>query len=154
MADPQIHGRRSSFSASNVLNALGRGLTQIRDGDGLTWKDVGRALGKSEDRAAQYAGGSGDMGVISFLLGCREWNGRFANEALAMIGMKLVPLDRGEVSDRRFSTILAEMMAAWNKALEDGEVTEEELVAMQALLDATGRAVDARKTKPKLEAVP
>lgn len=154
MPNPQVYERRTTFSASKVVNAIGAALTAIKQSDDLGWKDIGRVLGKSEDRAAAYAAGGGKMDATTFLLGCREWNGRFANDALAMIGMKLVPLEIEAGGDRRFSTILAELMAAWSKALEDGEVTETELADMQALLDLTGRNIDARRTKPtKLEAV-
>lgn len=155
MTNPQIHGNRSSFSASKVVDALGKALADIRQADDLGWKDVGRVFGKSEDRAAAYAAGLSEMGVVSFLLGCREWNGRFANDALALIGMKLVPLNGAQQSDRAFGVIVAELNLAVHRALEDDDVIDEaELGEMQAILDVAGRAIDARKSRPaKLEAV-
>ncbi len=145
---PHIHGGRGSFSASKALDAVGESLAAIREADGLTWKDVGRTLGKSEDRAASYAAGGADMGLVSFLLGCREWNGRFANEALAMIGMKLVPIDAERQSDRRFGVILSRLKLAVDEALEDdAEIDDVELEAMRGLLDEAGRAIDARRAR-------
>jgi hypothetical protein len=146
VTSPQFHGRRTSFSASKVLEAMGESLSLIKEQDDLTWKDVGRVLGRSDDRAAAYASGGGDMGVTSFLLGCREWNGRFANDALAMIGMKLVPIERETHSDRRFSSALARLQVAVNEALEDdNEIDAEEIEGMRALLDEVGRGVDCRR---------
>ena len=145
---PHIHGGRGAFSASKALDAVGESLAAIREADGLTWKDVGRTLGKSEDRAASYAAGGADMGLVSFLLGCREWNGRFANEALAMIGMKLVPIDAERQSDRRFGVILSRLKLAVDEALEDdAEIDDVELEAMRGLLDEAGRAIDARRAR-------
>jgi transcriptional regulator with XRE-family HTH domain len=91
MTDPQFHGRWRSFSVSKALDTLGDTLSTIRREDNLTWKEVGRIIGKSEDRASNYASGLGEMPVSAFLLACREWNGRFANATLSMIGMSLVP---------------------------------------------------------------
>jgi hypothetical protein len=134
---PHIYGGRGSFSASKALDAVGESLSAIREADGLTWKDMGRALGKSEDRAASYASGGADMGVVSFLLACREWNGRFANEALALIGMKLVPIKPRPQSDRKFAVILSRLQLAVNAALE----------AMRTILTEASEAIDARRAK-------
>ena len=41
-------------------------------------------------RARDYSNALSEMPVSAFLLGCREWNGRFANGVLSLIGMKLV----------------------------------------------------------------
>jgi hypothetical protein len=147
MSSPQFHGTRGTFSANKALDAIGESLAAIREQDGLHWKDVGRVLGKSDDRAAAYASGHGDMGVVSFLLACREWNGRFAGDVLAMIGFKLAPITKGQGSDRHFATALAKLQAKVNEALEnDEDIDETELDGMRALLDEVGRGVDARRS--------
>lgn len=65
------------FSASTVLSEIGRALTDIRLEDGLTFADLARVLGVSEDMAAKYCAGSAAMNVVTFGSGKREWNGRF-----------------------------------------------------------------------------
>jgi hypothetical protein len=146
MSEPQIHGRRASFSANKVLETLGESLDLIRGQDKLTWKDIGRTLGKSSDRAAAYADGDGDMGIVSFLLGCREWNGRFANKALGMIGMKLVPLESVPNSDRAYASALARLQAKVNAALENDDIIDQdEIDGMRADLDEVARGTDARR---------
>ncbi len=144
--DPQIHGGWRSFSVSNALEVLGATLKRIRDDDGLSWKEVGRILGKSDDRASDYANALSEMPVGAFLLGCKDWNGRFANPALALVGMKLVPVVRRPQGDRTFSVILTRLQLAVNEALEnDDEIDDAELAAMQALLEEAGQAIDARR---------
>lgn len=148
MSAPQIHGRRSSFSATKALSELGESIALIREQDDLTWKDIGRTLGKSEDRAASYASGGGDMGVISFLLGCREWNGRFANGVLAMVGLKLVPIEPRYNSDRAYASALARLQAKVNAALEDDHIIDDaEIDDMRAELDEVARGTDARRLR-------
>lgn len=131
MTNPQIHGRWRSFSVSKALDTLGASLRTIRDEDGLTWKEVGRIIGKSDDRASDYANGLSEMPVGAFLLACREWNGRFANAALSMIGMSLVPAATDDVTDTtkvaRLSRLLALMTAAIADVRTPGEIDDEEL---------------------------
>ena len=147
MSNPRFHGGAASFSASRTLEALGESLAAIRREENLTWADLGRVLGKSEDRAASYAGGAGDMGIVSFMLGAREWNGRFANDALALIGMKLVPLDIAEASDRRCATSLTKLLLEMSAALEDGSIDDRELAGMKASVEAAGQAIDRMRER-------
>ncbi|WP_148648335.1 hypothetical protein [Sphingobium cupriresistens] len=150
--NPQIHGRRSSFSASVALAQLGDDLTNIRKEDGLTWKDVGRVLGKSEDRASNYATALAEMPVSSFLLGCREWNGRFGNGVLGLIGMKLTEIGADTYSDgEKLSHILrvAHLLAAALGDMETpGTVDDDELreIGSEAL-DEAQRAIDAMRVR-------
>lgn len=99
MTDPHIHGRYRSFSVSRALDQLGETLSTIRKEDGLTWKEVGRILGKSDDRASDYANALSEMPIGAFLLGCREWNGRLANPVFSMLGMALVPSHEDSTTD-------------------------------------------------------
>lgn len=144
MPKPQFHGTRTTFSASKALDTIGRTVISIRENDHLTWKDVGRVFGKSEDRAASYATGMSEMGVTSFLLGCREWGGHFANPALEQIGMKLVPLDAREVSDHEIVTTLIRTVLALQEAREDDNIIDDaELAACLPQLEKARKAIDA-----------
>ena len=151
-AKPQIHGRRASFSASVALSQLGEDLSAIRKEDGLTWKDVGRVLGKSEDRAANYATALSEMPVSAFLLGCREWNGRFANGVLSLIGMKLTEIGSDTSTDgEKLCRILrlAHLLSAAMTDMETpGSVDEGELREIGAdALDEASRAIDALRAR-------
>jgi hypothetical protein len=128
MTAPQIHGGRRSFSVSDALDTLGDDLKRIREEDKLTWADVGRVLGKSDDRAQDYAKGFSEMPISAFLLGAREWNGRFAGRVLAMIGKQIGPLNALDMTDNeRLSKILhlAHLLAL--ALANDGAVDDEEL---------------------------
>lgn len=161
---PQIHGRRSSFSANVALTKLGDDLSEIRKEDGLTWSDIGRVLGKSEDQASKYATALADMPVSSFLLGCREWNGRFANGVLSLIGMKLTEIGGDTTSDGeklcrilRLAHLISAAMTDLETpgAIDDGELRD---IGAEAL-DEAARAMDALRARlarldgAKLEAV-
>jgi hypothetical protein len=147
MTSPQIHGRFRSFSVSKAVEAIGSALRRIREDDGLSWKEAGRILGKSDDRASDYANALSEMPVGTFLLGCREWNGRFADDALAMIGMKLVPVAGGDISDQSLQSRLAKLMYEVSIALEDGKIDDLELQRMKRTLIEAGEAVDAYRGK-------
>lgn len=131
MSEPRIHGTRRSFSVSDALDTLGEDLKRIREEDKLTWADVGRVLGKSDDRAQDYAKGVSEMPVSAFLLGAREWNGRFAGNVLAMIGKQMGPLNSLDMSDNeRLAKILhlAHLLAL--AIANDGAVDDDELKAI------------------------
>ena len=151
-SNPQIHGRRSSFSVSTALQQVGDDLATIRKEDGLTWKDVGRVLGKSDDRASDYANALSEMPVSAFLLGCREWNGRFANGVLGLIGMRLVEVDNESVSDGEKLTRILRLAHVLSKALTDldtpGVVDDAELDDIDTeMLDEATRAIDALRAR-------
>lgn len=92
MSGQQFHGRHRTIPASLMLDTIGASLASIKQADAATFGDLGAVLGKSEDRAAAYSVGGADMGVVSFLRGIREWDGRFANPVLSLLGMRLVPI--------------------------------------------------------------
>lgn len=148
MSAPQIHGTRRSFSASKALERLGADLRDIKEADGLTWKDVGRVLGKSEDRASDYANGVSEMTVTSFLLGCREWNGRFGNGVMEMIGQKVTPIGDVEMSDSdklcRILLLAHLISEGINDEETPGLIDDDELRAIGSKkLDDAIRALDA-----------
>ncbi|MFD1104602.1 hypothetical protein [Sphingobium olei] len=149
---PQIHGRRSSFSVSAALQQIGDDLSDIRKEDSLTWKDVGRVLGKSDDRASDYANALSEMPVSAFLLGCREWNGRFANGVLSLIGMKLVEINADATTDGeklchilKLAHLISAAMTDLETpgAIDDGELKE---IGAEAL-DEASRAIDALRAR-------
>lgn len=154
MTAPHIHSRYRTVPASLLLDTLGESLTAIKREDAATDADLGQVLGKSEDRAAAYRAGNGDMGVVSFLRGCREWDGRFANAALAHVGMRLVPLDAGEGCDRASVTALCALLAKKSAALEnDGIIDDAELEDMWPELEAASRHIDRLRERKRLRAV-
>ncbi|USI71636.1 hypothetical protein [Sphingomonas morindae] len=144
MSEGQIHPRYRTVSASTLIETLGASLARIKDEDkGTTDADLGVVLGKSKDRAESYRKGHGDMGVVSFLRGCREWDGRFANDVLALVGMKLVPLETSPVTDRDTLPALTDLLHQVAVALaDDGKIDDRELDAMCGALDAAGRTID------------
>lgn len=77
MSEPTIHGNRTVYSDSAALEAVGDALGRIKSEDMLTWADVGKVLGKSDDQAANYATGRAAMDIVTFGRGKKEWNGRF-----------------------------------------------------------------------------
>jgi hypothetical protein len=144
MTDRQIHLRYRTVSATVLIETLGASLQRIKDEDaGTTDADLGATLGKSKDRAESYRKGIGDMGVVSFLRGCAAWDGRFANDVLAKVGMKLVPLETSAATDRDAMPAIAGLLHEVALALaDDGKIDDRELDAMAPALDAAGRAID------------
>jgi hypothetical protein len=147
VSKPHIHGFRSPFCVSDALDILGDDISAIRQSDRLTWDDVGRELGKGKDRAQDYAKGISEMPVSAFLLGCRAWNGRFSDRVLAMIGMKLAPLETTEPVTQHTASCITKLLLELSVALEDGKVDDRELAGMRTALDEAGRAVDAMRAK-------
>ena len=156
MSSPQIHGRWRSFSVSKALETLGASLRTIKEEDGLSWKEVGRVLGKSDDRAADYSTGISEMPLGAFLLGCREWNGRLANETLALIGMKLSPTDADDISDTDKLCRVLKLAHMISAAIADqkspGVIDDDELDGFSSAdLEEAERAIAAlRARKAKL----
>jgi len=154
MSAPQFHGRYKTVPASLMLETLGNSLSTIKAEDGATDCDLGAVLGKSDDRAAAYRAGASDMGVVSFLRGMREWDGRFVNGVMALVGMKAVPLDAGAGSDRASFTAIAALLAELASALEDdGIVDDRELAGMGRVIEAAGQHVDRLRERLRVRAV-
>lgn len=146
MLDPTIHGNRPVFSDSNTLQAIGRAIHEIRHDDGLTWKDVGAALGVSEDQAAKYANGMAAMSVSTFGRGKREWNGRFTGYF-----DRLCEDSRPGISNDHTSlTAVLQAAACLSKALEDGEIKPEEVRDHRRELEAAYDAIgdQLKKLRP------
>jgi hypothetical protein len=153
-ASPTIYVRYRSISASKLVNALAHSLTDIKVEDELTDSDVGAILGKGDDQAAKYRTGLAEMSVTTFMRGCAAWNGRFANEAFAQVGMKLIPLDAGEQTDMQGVTSLMRAVLALQEALEDdGVVDDVELAQRRSLIEDAGRYVDQCRDRLRLRSV-
>lgn len=156
MTAPQIHGPWRSFSVSKAVDKLGVALKQIKDEDNLSWKEVGRILGKSDDRASDYANGLSEMPIGAFLLGCREWNGRFANSTLELIGQKIAPQAGGDIADTDKLRCILRLAHLISAALADskcpGVIDEEELGGFStADLDDAERAIVALRARKGAE---
>lgn len=145
MRDTMIVRSTRSVSASKLIETLGESLAVIKEQDDLTDADLGGIMHKGADQGAKYRTGIAEMPVTAFLRGCERWNGRFANDALALIGMKLEPLHRAEISDQTFQTRLAKLMLEVSIALEDGSISEHEAARMKRSMIEAGEAIDARR---------
>lgn len=117
MSAPQIHGKGRTLTASLIRAAIAQDLSQIKAEDGLTFGDIGRILGKSEDQVAKYCDGTAGMDAVTFAFARKEWNGRFTGTLDALIeGGK--PKSR---NDRKLLTALLSANMALSAALEDDE---------------------------------
>ncbi len=154
MTAPQIHRRFATVPASLLIETLGDSLRRIRDEDHATDGDIAAVLGKSEDSASRYRAGTSEMGVVAFLRACRAWDGRFANPALALVGMKLMPMDSGLGNDRAGFTAITSLLAALAEALEDdGIVDDHELAEMRTVIEAAGRHIDRLRDRLRLRVI-
>lgn len=143
MSRPLIHGRYRTVPASKLLQKLGESLEMIRQEDDLSYQELGGELHKSDDQASKYCKATADMPVSTFLKGVERWDGRFANATLAMLGMKLVPLDGAALPDRKAMTIVMRAQAAMSENLEDDDsISDEELVEDRAWVEAAGAVFD------------
>lgn len=134
-----FHGSRRAVSASQILTALGDALTKIKAEDGLTWSDVGRVLGKSEDMAAKYAEGTAELGATALYFAKKEWNGRFTG-----LADKLVEDARGDANPHRAQSCILKAALAFAVALEDGELSVSEVRANRSTLENARDAIDAQ----------
>jgi hypothetical protein len=147
-----FHRPLPPFSGNKALDRLGESLSAIRKADDLTWNDVGRVLGKNRETAAGYGSGEGDMGVVSFLAGVREWNGRFANPVLALVGMKIVPLSSAHMSDAASqAAILRAAVVVADELAADGDLSDDDLRKHHAIIEAAGAVFDGWRERLRAE---
>jgi len=128
-----------SFSASTILDELGEALSSIRKTDRLTFKDLAKTLGVSEDQAAKYCAGAAAMNVVTFYRGKREWNGRMTGGADRLVEHARPTND----ADRaRGSKVLAAALAL-SIALEDDDmITPDEVKANRSTIEQARDALD------------
>lgn len=144
MTDRRIHTARRVFSASSVRDLIAETLSNIREEDRITYADMGRVLGKSGDRAEAYCNGDfSDMSGFSLLLAWREYNGRFIGPL-----RDLVENTRpGKVTDAACQSTVLKAVLALSVALEDGEISAEEVRLNRGTLENARDAIDAQLAK-------
>lgn len=148
MTAPLIHGGRRFISASKLLDVAGEALHAIKRDDGLTWAEVGEAIGKSDDQAGKYATGQATMDFITFFRCCERWNGRFANSVFALSGMTLVDATAADAKNMRLGIIkLTELCAGMQMAMLDDDLSDEEVEGLDALIEAAGSLVDSLRLR-------
>lgn len=136
--NPRFYGKRPTLTASLIREAVGQDLAQIKNEDKLTFADLGRVLGKSEDQAAKYCDGSAEMGIVSYAFAKREWNGRFTGTL-----DNLITGGSETTCDRTKAAILARVNYELAVALEDdGECTAGEVRQMRKSLEGARDAID------------
>lgn len=139
----QSTASRPVFSASKVREAIASELLTIRREDNLTYADLARVLGKSEDQAAKYCTGEAEMGVVAYAAGKREWNGRFTG-ALERLCVESRP---GSHCDQSALTAVLHCAAGLAKALEDGVITPDEVRDNRQLLEGARDAIATQLRK-------
>ena len=140
MPDRQSTAKRSVFSASSVLEAIARELSAIKSEDRLTYADIGRVLGKSEDQAAKYCEGTAEMGAVAFAAAKREWNGRFTG-ALDRLCHEHSRAN-GEADRARENKVLRAALALSTALVDDDEIDAEEVRDNRAILESGREAID------------
>ncbi|MES2497105.1 MAG: hypothetical protein V4618_13405 [Pseudomonadota bacterium] len=127
MNAPHIHRARRTFSASKVLDVQGSVLSEIKEQDDITYKDMARVFGKSEDRAAIYTAGGSAMDLPTFLAGCDAWGGRFADPLLRLANGRWAEAGAICTSDDRAALTLAMLLPAVIEVEADGMTEADEL---------------------------
>lgn len=145
MSVPSIHGKRPVFSDSKMLDALGRAIHEIRNTDELTWDEVGKVLGVSDDQASNYANGRACMPVTTYGRGKREWNGRFTGYFERLC----VDSRPGSQCDHSALTNVLSAATSLSQSLADGEITAAEIRESRQLLEQARDDLDALLSKAR-----
>jgi transcriptional regulator with XRE-family HTH domain len=147
MSKPLIHNRRGFVPASKVVSAAGESLRAIKEADGLSWKDMGEALGKSEDQISKYALGTAEMPMTSVFRAIDLWNGRFANPVLSLFGQHISD-NISNSSDIHVGKVsLVELLLLLERALLDGEIDDPEIDAMASTVESAGALIDGLRDR-------
>lgn len=139
MDKPKIKGERAVFSESNLLQAVGDAILEIKHQDNLTWADVGSALGVTDDTAAKYASGFACMSFTTFMRGKREWGGRFAGPVERLV----IASRPGTVSGNMAMMHMLSASSAICAAMEDGELTAREIRENRHLFERARDELDS-----------
>lgn len=126
--------RRRTLTASGAIEAQNKILSAIKDEDGATWIDMGRVLGKSDDRAAAYGNTASAIDLPTFLAGCHEWGARFADPLLALVGGKWADVGAYCTSDEKAALTLASLLPAIIEVEADGTTEAQELLPHEVLI--------------------
>lgn len=130
MSNPTIHGKTRPVTASDLLDALAGDLTKIKSEDKLTWATIGEVLRRGEDQAAKYADGTATMDWIAYKRGEMAWNGRFTGAVDRLLQSASEPVD-----PKQAQSCLLKASLALSLALEDGELTDAEILANRKPLE-------------------
>jgi hypothetical protein len=135
MTMPQIHGKRTTFNETLMLESVGNAIGSIKSRDALTWDDVGVAFGKSRDIAAHYRAGSTEMGLAAFIRCIPALGDEVANAALAFVGKQIADLNapRPTTTDSKIAK-LATTIATLSQ-LSAGGLTEQQRRALGNHID-------------------
>lgn len=147
-SNPHIHGIQPYVSASKLVDATGEALTQIKKDLGLTWAEVGEAIGKGEDQASKYGSGLSAMDFTTWLRACQRWNGCFS-VAATMMGLSIGPSGNAcATSDVRKGMLsLTLLLAELQTALLDDELSDDEVAAMDVLVEQGDRFLEDLKLR-------
>ncbi|WP_375382273.1 helix-turn-helix domain-containing protein [uncultured Sphingomonas sp.] len=130
MMRPHIQRRFRTITDSSVLEAFGTSLRTIREEDRATNADLARVLGRSKATIERYIAGDRAMPATTLVRGCQEWDGRLADRAFALAGMRIVPIESVEGTDGQALADLCDLAAQLAEALQDGIVTDDERARM------------------------
>lgn len=140
MSNRSIHG--NFVGASQILQALGDDLLKVKMGGGeggkpLRWAEIGEVLGVSEDQAAKYADGSAMMGVVAYTRGRIAWDGKFTGSL-----DQLVRDAGGHIDGQHSQTLILKAALSLSAALEDGSLTNAEILANRSTLEEAKAAIE------------
>lgn len=144
MSAPLIPGKIVPVTASNVLEAIADAVLAIKMEDRLTWSAMGNVFGKSEDQAAKYADGSAEMGAVAIAFAWEKWNGRFIGRLA-----QLVQSNRKPIEAQQTQSCLLAAAYALAVALEDGELSEDDIRANRKTLEVARDAIDGQLARLK-----
>ena len=134
------------ISGSFLIQSLAEGLTDIKERDDLTDAEMGAAMRRSGDQAADYRRALSEMGVVAFLGAIATWGGAFADRVLAPLGFKLVELEPSKQTDREFGVILSRLKLAVDEALVvSDKIGPDAMASIAPMLEEASRAIDARR---------
>ena len=139
MTKPTIHGNRGTLTASIIRAAIAQDLSQIKHEDGLTFADIGRILGKSEDQAAKYCDGTACMDAVTYSFARDEWNGRFTGTLDALIEARK---PQGATDRQKLSAILGCAQEVALALEDDDQVCSNDVRKARRKLEAGREAID------------
>lgn len=124
MTTRKILGTVRTVTATNVLNAVGKGLSDVASAKSLTNNDLARILNKSDDTVGNYRNSASEMGVTAFAFATEKWGAEFADPLLNELGYRLCPIDAEDGNPHRTATDISHLLASFLEALstdEDGD---------------------------------
>lgn len=134
------------LTQSSVRAAISRGIQRAQFTSQLTDADFAASIGASAGSVGNWRNQTHDMGPVH-LSNAMIRHPQFAIEYLAVLGLKPQPLTPEDIEARRFATDLAGLQFKVARALEDGDVTHQELLDMEPEIEAVDRQTYNFKAK-------